>query len=130
MKKIFSCYLILLIFILPIVKLFAQTTKLNNAFNFSQGIVVDSKGNVFVTGKNNRIIKISAEGKAELFAGGGRNNKDGKGKDAGFYNTWGIAIDQADNLYVTDGTLVRKITPDGTVSTIAGIAKAEVKDGT
>ena len=128
-KKIFLFGLVFITFILPGYKLFSQTTKLNNAFNFSQGIVVDSKGNAFVTGKNNRIIKINEEGKAELFAGGGRNNKDGKGKDAGFSDTWGIAIDQTDNLYVTDGNLVRKITYDGTVSTIAGIAKAEVKDG-
>ena len=128
MKKIFFFYL-LLIFILSGVKLFAQTNKLNNAFYFSLGIVVDSKGNAFVTGKNNRIIKITPEGKAELFAGGGRNNKDGNGRAAGFYNISGIAIDRADNMYVTDGTFIRKITPDAAVSTLAGINKAEVKDG-
>ncbi len=107
----------------------AQTPKLSNAFNFSSGIVVDSKGNVFVTGKNNKIIKISPQGKAELFAGGGRNNNDGKGKAAGFNNTSGIAIDGADNMYVTDGSLIRKITPDATVTTIFGINKADGIDG-
>ena len=128
-KKIFLFGLVFITFILPGYKLFSQTTKLNNAFNFSQGIVVDSKGNAFVTGKNNRIIKINEEGKAELFAGGGRNNKDGKGKDAGFSNTEGIAIDSFDNLYIADGTGIRKITPDAAVTTIAGINNAEVKDG-
>lgn len=129
MKNIFSFNLVLLFFILPAAHLYAQLPKLNNAFYFSSGIVVDSKGNAFVTGKNNRVIKINPEGKAELFAGGGGNNKDGIGKDAGFSNTGGIAIDSEDNLYVSDNTKIRKITPDGIVSTIAGIARAASVDG-
>ena len=69
MKKIFLFGLVFIIFILLGIKLYAQLPKLNNAFYYSSGIIVDSKGNAFVTGKNNRIIKISPEGKAELFAG-------------------------------------------------------------
>ncbi len=129
MKKIFSYWLALIFFILQGVNLYAQNPKLNNAFYFSNGIVVDSKGNAFVTGKNNKIIKITAEGKAILFAGGGKNNKDGIGKEAGFSNTVGITIDAKDNLYVADNTRVRKITPEGMVSVIAGLLKAESKDG-
>lgn len=129
MKKIFFYWFAFLVFLLPCKHLYAQAPKLNNAFYYSSGIVVDSKGNAFVTGKNNRIIKITSEGKAELFVGGGRNNKDGKGKDAGFSNTDGIAIDAEDNLYVTNNTSIRKITPDGMVSTVAGMARAESKDG-
>ncbi len=129
MKKISPFWMVLLTLILAGVNLNAQTPKLNNAFNFSSGIVVDSKGNAFVTGRNSKIIKITAEGKAELFAGGGRNNKDGKGKEAGFNNTDGIAIDSVDNLYVTDNTKIRKITPEGLVTTISGINKAESRDG-
>ena len=78
MKKIFL-YPVLMISVFWVVKPLAQTPKLSNAFYFSSGIVVDSKGNAFVTGKNSRIIKISPQGKAELFAGGG-NKKDGIGK--------------------------------------------------
>ena len=129
MKQTLSFWLVLLTFNLAGFNLYAQNPKLNNAFNFSTGIVVDSKGNAFVTGRNSKIIKITAEGKAELFAGGGRNNKDGKGKEAGFNNTDGIAIDSLDNLYVTDNTKIRKITPEGMVTTISGIGKAESKDG-
>ena len=129
MKKIFFYCLAIQFFILSAIKLIAQTPKLNTAFYFSSGIVVDSKGNAFVTGKNNKIIKITPYGNASLFAGGGRNNKDGIGKDAGFFNTEGIAIDSADNMYVADGSRIRKITPDGRVVTIAGSLTAEVKDG-
>ncbi len=129
MKKIFFYSFAFIVFLLSRNKLYAQTPKLNNAFYYSSGIAVDSKGNAFVTGKNNRIIKITPEGKAELFAGGGSNNKDGIGKDAGFSNTGGIAIDDEDNLYVTDNTRIRKITPAGMVTTLAGVARAESKDG-
>lgn len=46
---------------------------------------------------------------------------DGKGTDARFYNLMGIAVDGKGNIYVTDwGNTIRKITPDGTVSTLAG----------
>ena len=107
----------------------AQTPKLTGAFAASFGIVADSKGNLFVTGKNNKIIKITPQGKAELFAGGGRNGRDGKGKEAGFSDTEGIAIDSADNLYVADGTMIRKITADGSVTTLAGTKISGYIDG-
>lgn len=107
----------------------AQHPKLTGAFAASQGIVVDSKGNAFVTGKNNKIIKITPEGKAVLFAGGGRHNSDGKGNQAGFFGTEGIAIDAADNLYIADGPAIRKVTPDGLVITVAGSKISAFRDG-
>ena len=51
MKNKFSFWLVLLIFILPGINLYAQTPKLTGAFAASSGIAVDSKGNAFVTGK-------------------------------------------------------------------------------
>ena len=84
MKKIFFYWLILLSFLLSFNKLDAQTSKLIGAFAASSGIAVDSKGNAFVTGKNGKIIKVTPAGKAELFAGGGRNGQDGQGKEADF----------------------------------------------
>jgi sugar lactone lactonase YvrE len=126
MKKIFS----LLASVLSFIQLSnAQTPKLTGAFAASFGIVADSKGNLFVTGKNNKVIKITPQGKAELFAGGARMGKDGKGNGAGFNDTEGIAIDLADNLYVADGLYIRKITPDAVVSTIAGTALSGYRDG-
>ena len=125
MKKIYS----FLVFLLPVIWLNAQTPKLTGAFAASFGIVVDSKGNAFVTGKNSKIIKITPAGKAELFAGGGRNRNDGQGKEARFSNLAGIAIDSSDNLYVADGTRIRKITPEGFVTTVAGSEVSGYKDG-
>ncbi len=132
MKKIFSYGFTFLVLLFQGTKGIAQLPKLSNAFYKSSGIVVDSKGNAFVSGENNKIIKITPDGKASDFAGsvnGYTNQRDGKGATARFDHTKGIAIDSADNMYVADYTWIRKITPDGTVSTIAGIAKAEVRDG-
>jgi hypothetical protein len=126
MKKILSCWIS---FLFLVNQLNAQTIKLNNAFNASFGIVANSKGYLFVTGKNNKIISITPQGKAELFAGGGRNSKDGKANQAGFNDTEGIAIDAADNLYIADGSCIRKITPDAAVTTIAGTRNAGIRDG-
>src|SRR5687768_620480 len=49
---------------------------------------------------------------------------DGSGTVASFNNPFGIAIDAAKNLYVADtvNKTIRKITPDRTVSTLAGLA--------
>jgi streptogramin lyase len=112
-------------------ELSAQTGKLNNAFYFSSGIAVDSKGNVFVAGKNNKIIKITPDGKASHFAGsknGFTGTEDGiNGKFSS--TSGGIAIDANDNLYITDKTRVRKISPEGVISTIAGLLTAASQDG-
>jgi sugar lactone lactonase YvrE len=129
MKKILSFGFAFLIFLFLFTKGTAQLPKLGNAFYFSSGIVADSKGNAFVVGKNNKIIKITPAGKAGLFAGDHYNPKDGKRAAVWFSNTTGIAIDSADNMYVADGKWIRKITPDGTVSTIAGKENSDGKNG-
>jgi hypothetical protein len=126
MKKIFSLAVLALLFVELAT---AQTPKLTGAFAASFGIVADSKGNLFVTGQNSKIIKISPQGKAELFAGTGRNGKEGTGKEAGFTDPEGIAIDADDNLYVADGQRIRKITPNAVVTTIAGTVVSGYRDG-
>ena len=129
MKKIFFYSIVSLFILVSIEKVNAQPKKLTGVFAHTCGIVVDSKGNVFVTSRSDKIYKITPAGKAEFFVGGGRGYKDGKGKDVGFYSAEGIAIDASDNLYIADGSRVRKITPDAVVTTIAGSLTAAVKDG-
>lgn len=126
MKQIIMPGLLLLQF-----SLIAQDMPFN-AFYYASSLVVDSKGNVFVSGKNNNIIKITPDGKATSFAGsirGGTGHKDGLGPAAMFNETNGLAIDASDNIYVADATWIRKVTPDGFVTSIAGNGRYEVKDG-
>jgi sugar lactone lactonase YvrE len=94
-------------------------------FNNPSGVAVDGTGNVFVANYlNNTIMKISPAGVVSTYAGvdtlKGANN--GPAATATFYFPNSVAVDAADNVYVSDGVnnLIRKITPDGTVSTLAG----------
>ncbi|HTZ21531.1 MAG TPA: hypothetical protein VMC06_11680, partial [Opitutaceae bacterium] len=91
------------------------------------GITADASGNLFVTDfYNNTIRKVSSVGVVTTVAGlaGSQGSTDGFGSTAQFYMPNGIANDSAGNLYVTDmgNSTVRKITPVGVVTTVAGLA--------
>lgn len=92
------------------------------------GIALDSFGNLYVTDAvHHTIRKISAQGVVTTFAGsaGVRGSADGIGLAAQFHSPSGIAIDTSDNLYVADtgNHTIRKITPVGAVTTLAGAAE-------
>ena len=96
-------------------------------FSSPGGLAVDSAGNVFVADTNNEMIrKITPQGVVSTFAGlaGTPGAADGMGPAARFAGPSGVAIDAADNVYVVERTnhTVRKITPTGTVTTLAGLA--------
>jgi hypothetical protein len=89
------------------------------------GVAVDSSGNVYVAdAKNFTIRKITPAGVVSTLAGAPfqLGSADGTGSAARFFLPYGVAVDGAGNVYVTDGgnQLIRKITPAGAVSTIAG----------
>src|SRR5579864_8532513 len=89
-------------------------------------IVCDTAGNLYIAeGDGQRIRKVSPDGVITTVAGTGRvGYKDGPGLTAQFNLPVGLGIDAAGNLYVGDkfNHVVRLITPDGTVSTIAGVS--------
>lgn len=103
------------------------------SFNSPYGIVSDNKGNLFVADQQNHLIrKITAEGLVTTFAGSGSPGAiDNVGTLASFYFPSGIAIDVSGNFYVVDQIygIIRKITPDGEVSTFAGWGIQGYKDG-
>jgi sugar lactone lactonase YvrE len=94
-------------------------------FAVPAGMAFDSKGNLFVADFADRVIRcITPSGLVTTFVGspGKFGHTDGVGSNARFAGPRGIAIDKYDNLFVTDvfNETIRKITPDGKVSTFAG----------
>lgn len=97
--------------------------SLDARFNTPYGIGVDSIGNVFVADTANYTIrKIGVNGVVSTFAGltGSRGTVDGVGSAARFSWPCGIAVDAARNVYVADDSTIRKISPVGAVTTLAG----------
>jgi NHL repeat len=96
-------------------------------FNYPAGVAVDNAGNVYVADSdNNTIRKITPDGAVTTFAGsaGVSGSNDGTGSGALFSYPSGVAVDGAGNIYVADtlNETIRKITPDGVVTTLAGSA--------
>jgi sugar lactone lactonase YvrE len=96
-------------------------------FNSPQGTAVDAAGNTYVTDTSNHTIrKITPSGVVSTLAGlsGSSGSKDGTGSDARFNSPQGVAVDSAGNVYVADtfNNSIRKVTPEGAVSTLAGLA--------
>lgn len=101
-----------------VVTFYTGDAVMNNA----DGLVVDSKGYVYVSG-NNQINKIAPDGSSYVVWAGSateNGNVDAQGNDARFFNISGMTIDANDNIYVTDGAnaSIRKVTPDAKVTTL------------
>jgi sugar lactone lactonase YvrE len=89
------------------------------------GCTIDKLGNLYVADSYTCLIrKVSATGEVSTVAGVtyAYNFTDGVSVDAKFNRPSGIAIDDQDNLYVADqfNNRIRKVTPEGVVSTFAG----------
>lgn len=100
-------------------------TTANATFNAPNGIATDTVGNIYVADQGNYVIrKITPEGIVTTFAGtvGKVGADNGVGALASFHTPSGIATDAEGNVYVADqgNHLIRKITPTGSVSTLAG----------
>ncbi|MBS1532346.1 MAG: SMP-30/gluconolactonase/LRE family protein [Bacteroidetes bacterium] len=101
-------------------------------FSNLMGLAVDSNGNVFVAdSRNNLIRKISADGMVTTFAGNGQQGSaDGKAATASFFFPIGVAAGPDGSVYVADShnSLIRKISPQGVVATVAGALTPATKD--
>jgi len=96
-------------------------------FNYPSGVAVDTRGNLYVSDTDNSAIrKVTPEGMVTTLAGlaGNFGSADGMGSDARFNQPTGVAVDSAGNLYVADtgNSTIRKVTPLGAVTTLAGRA--------
>lgn len=93
-------------------------------FYMPQGVAVDSQGNVYVGDTwDNRVRKIDPSGNVTTLAGNGvAGFVDGPGATAEFSMPCGVAVDALGNVFVADSwnAAIRKIDPDGRVTTLAG----------
>ncbi|MFZ2492242.1 MAG: hypothetical protein WA208_12235, partial [Thermoanaerobaculia bacterium] len=93
------------------------------SFDVPRDVAVDSRGNVFIA-DSTAIRRITPSGVVTTLAGDPAvpGWVDATGAAARFEAIDGIGIDSSDNLFVADGHTIRKTTPDGVVTTVAGDA--------
>ena len=98
------------------------------------GIALGPDGNIYVADAGNSTIrKVTPQGVVTTIAGraGVEGHTDGRGTAARFNWPNDVALDSQGTIFVVDGALIRKIAPDGTVTTIAGsLSDISWKDGT
>ena len=103
-------------------------------FDYPAAVAQDAAGNIYVTDNNNYCIrKITTLGWVSTLAGSGtRGDADGAGTAAQFSNLIGVCVDATGNVYVADvgNHRIRKVTPEGMVSTFAGSGSSGFADGT
>ena len=106
-------------------------TGINNFFAWSAnvGVGLDLSGNVYAAIAWGRILRIPAVGLEELFAGSSSGFADGPRLMAQFVAPHDITVDRLGNVYVSDGSSIRQIDPNGQVTTLAGNTSPGYEDG-
>jgi sugar lactone lactonase YvrE len=111
----------------------ANGPALSATFFYPNSVAADNNGNLYVSdGVNNIIRKIDGQGNVTTFAGSGVPGAiDSTGVYASFNGPAGLAVDAAGNVYVADANNneIRKITPAGVVTTIAGTGVQGAQNG-
>jgi len=109
------------------------TKSAPSAFSDPFGIAINDDGVIFIAdaGDSNRIRKLTPDGSVTTVAGSVEGYADGPGTQAAFNTPSGIALDSEGNLFVADtgNNRIRKLSPAGLVSTVAGDGTGGYVDG-
>jgi uncharacterized protein (TIGR03437 family) len=112
----------------------AANAQLNNP----NGLALDSAGNLYIADTNNdRVRRVTKDGAITTIAGTGSEDSSdytnwgdgGPAVEAPLFGPVGVTFDSDGNLYTADGASVRKVSPDGTIRTVAGSATGIYGDG-
>ena len=108
---------------------------LSARFNNPHGLAVDAAGNVYIADRYNHTIRkyTASTTQVTTLAGsaGVPGQEDGQGANAQFNEPWGICVTDGGIVFVADtrNNKIRKVTPDGVVTTIAGTGIFGVSNG-
>ena len=111
---------------------FADGTKGTAKFNSPTALAFAANGDLYVADTGNDLIrKIDKDGKVTVVAGSEKGYADGKREAAHFNAPSGLAFGSDGSLYVADtgNDLIRKISPDGAVTSFAGAQERGYTDG-
>jgi sugar lactone lactonase YvrE len=98
--------------------------------DYPVGVTFDSSGRLYIADAGaSRVRRVSAGGTISAFAGTGTSGSSGNGgqaTDAQLASPYGLAVDQAGNVYISDfdNNTVRRVAPGGTISAFAGTGTA------
>jgi uncharacterized protein (TIGR03437 family) len=92
-------------------------------------VAVDGAGNVYTSGYDNRVRKVSPDGTINAFAGdGGKWNSSGDGgpaTNAQFNGTVRVAADKDGDVFIMENSRVREVSKSGIIDTVAGVGPCD-----
>ena len=103
------------------------------SFYYPFGLAAAFDGAVYVADNSNQSVrKVASDGTVTTFAGSGSVGfANGTGRAASFQSPYGAAVDRQGSVYIADtlNHCIRKISPTGVVTTLAGIGTRGSADG-